>query len=76
VTGAGKGVGEGIGKGTVKVLAEAGATVVGTARTEWEMVDTIKAVETSSGGASYGRFFDVTDDDFRHAFGVAHRHSS
>jgi 7-alpha-hydroxysteroid dehydrogenase len=101
VTGAGKGVGEGI----AKVLAEAGATVVGTARTESDIVDTIKTIEADGGkglaivadalsrpdgtrvvettmkefgrvdilvnnvgGASYGRFLDVTDEDFRHAF--------
>ncbi|MGZ8747487.1 MAG: SDR family NAD(P)-dependent oxidoreductase, partial [Mycobacterium sp.] len=37
VTGAGKGVGQGI----ARVLAEAGATVVGTARTESDIVATI-----------------------------------
>ncbi|MGV0803230.1 SDR family NAD(P)-dependent oxidoreductase, partial [Mycolicibacterium elephantis] len=45
VTGAGKGVGQGI----ARVLAEAGATVVGTARTESDIVDTIKGIEDSGG---------------------------
>lgn len=39
VTGAGKGVGAGI----ARVLGEAGATVVGTARTEADIVGTIEA---------------------------------
>ena len=41
VTGAGKGVGQGI----ARVLAEAGATVVGTARTESDIVGTIAGIE-------------------------------
>ncbi len=41
VTGAGKGVGQGI----ARVLAEAGATVVGTARTESDIVGTIEGIE-------------------------------
>jgi 7-alpha-hydroxysteroid dehydrogenase len=45
VTGAGKGVGEGI----AKVLAEAGATVVGTARTEADIVSTIADIENAGG---------------------------
>lgn len=45
VTGAGRGVGEGI----AKVLAEAGATVVGTARTASEVEGTIEEI-TSAGG--------------------------
>jgi NAD(P)-dependent dehydrogenase (short-subunit alcohol dehydrogenase family) len=45
VTGAGKGVGEGI----AGVLAEAGATVVGTARTESDIVDTITNIENAGG---------------------------
>jgi 7-alpha-hydroxysteroid dehydrogenase len=45
VTGAGKGVGQGI----ARVLAEAGATVVGTARTESDIVGTIKGIEDAGG---------------------------
>jgi NAD(P)-dependent dehydrogenase (short-subunit alcohol dehydrogenase family) len=45
VTGAGRGVGEGI----ATVLAEAGAIVVGTARTESDIVGTIKDIEASGG---------------------------
>lgn len=45
VTGAGKGVGQGI----ARVLAEAGATVVGTARTESDIVGTIDGIGKSGG---------------------------
>ncbi|WP_029110232.1 SDR family oxidoreductase [Mycobacterium sp. URHD0025] len=45
VTGAGKGVGQGI----ARVLAEAGATVVGTARTESDIVGTITGIEEAGG---------------------------
>jgi 7-alpha-hydroxysteroid dehydrogenase len=45
VTGAGKGVGAGI----ARVLAEAGATVVGTARTEADIVGTIDGIEAAGG---------------------------
>ncbi|GAB3223615.1 SDR family NAD(P)-dependent oxidoreductase [Mycolicibacterium hippocampi] len=45
VTGAGRGVGEGI----AKVLAEAGATVVGTARTSSEVNETIEAIQDAGG---------------------------
>ena len=45
VTGAGRGVGEGI----AKVLAEAGATVVGTARTSSEVNETIKEIQDAGG---------------------------
>ncbi|CAM2842601.1 oxidoreductase [Mycobacterium intermedium] len=45
VTGAGKGVGQGI----ARVLAEAGATVVGTARTESDIVATISGIEAAGG---------------------------
>jgi 7-alpha-hydroxysteroid dehydrogenase len=45
VTGAGKGVGQGI----ARVLAEAGATVVGTARTESDIVATIADIEKAGG---------------------------
>ena len=45
VTGAGKGVGQGI----ARVLAEAGATVVGTARTESDIVSTISGIEEAGG---------------------------
>jgi 7-alpha-hydroxysteroid dehydrogenase len=45
VTGAGKGVGQGI----ARVLAEAGATVVGTARTESDVVATITGIEQAGG---------------------------
>ncbi len=45
VTGAGKGVGAGI----ARVLAEAGATVVGTARTEADIVGTIEGIEAAGG---------------------------
>lgn len=101
VTGAGRGVGAGI----ARVLAEAGAAVVGTARTESEIVESIQGIESSGGtgvavvadamsradgervvettmerfgridilvnnvgGATYARFLDITDDDFRHTF--------
>lgn len=101
VTGAGKGVGQGI----ARVLAEAGATVVGTARTESDIVGTIEGIQHAGGagvpvvadamsradgervvttamdnfgridilvnnvgGSTYGRFLDVTDEDFRHTF--------
>ncbi|OBJ83659.1 SDR family NAD(P)-dependent oxidoreductase [Mycobacterium asiaticum] len=45
VTGAGKGVGQGI----ARVLAEAGATVVGTARTESDIVATIDGIGAAGG---------------------------
>jgi 7-alpha-hydroxysteroid dehydrogenase len=45
VTGAGRGVGEGI----AKVLAEAGATVVGTARTTPEVESTIEDIKAAGG---------------------------
>ena len=45
VTGAGKGVGQGI----ARVLAEAGATVVGTARTESDICGTIVGIEDAGG---------------------------
>ncbi len=45
VTGAGRGVGEGI----AKVLAEAGATVVGTARTSSEVHQTVKEIQDAGG---------------------------
>ncbi|QNI08615.1 SDR family oxidoreductase [Mycobacterium kubicae] len=45
VTGAGKGVGQGI----ARVLGEAGATVVGTARTESDVVGTITDIEKAGG---------------------------
>lgn len=45
VTGAGKGVGQGI----ARVLAEAGATVVGTARTEPDIAGTIADIENAGG---------------------------
>ena len=45
VTGAGRGVGAGI----ARVLAEAGATVVGTARTEADIVGTIEGIEAAGG---------------------------
>ena len=45
VTGAGKGVGQGI----ARVVAEAGATVVGTARTESDIVGTIDGIEKAGG---------------------------
>ena len=45
VTGAGKGVGQGI----ARVLAEAGATVVGTARTESDIEGTIADIESAGG---------------------------
>src|SRR5246127_5125454 len=45
VTGAGKGVGQGI----ARVLAEAGATVVGTARTESDIDATIAGIEEAGG---------------------------
>lgn len=101
VTGAGRGVGAGI----ARVLAEAGAAVVGTARTESEIVESIQRIESTGGtgvavvadamsradgervvetamerfgridilvnnvgGATYARFLDITDDDFRHTF--------
>lgn len=47
VTGAGRGVGEGI----AKVLAEAGATVVGTARTSAEIESTIEDIKAAGGNA-------------------------
>ena len=43
VTGAGKGVGQGI----ARVLAEAGATVAGTARTESDIVGTTEGIENA-----------------------------
>ena len=48
VTGAGRGVGTGI----ARVLAEAGTTVVGTARTESEIVRSIKSIEDAGGKVS------------------------
>ncbi len=45
VTGAGKGVGQGI----ARVLAEAGAAVIGTARTESDIVGTIAGIEETGG---------------------------
>ncbi|OBJ07878.1 SDR family NAD(P)-dependent oxidoreductase [Mycobacterium colombiense] len=45
VTGAGRGVGEGI----AKVLAEAGATVIGTARTSFEVESTIEDIKAAGG---------------------------
>jgi 7-alpha-hydroxysteroid dehydrogenase len=54
VTGAGRGVGEGI----AKVLAEAGATIVGTARTESQIVETIKDIE-NAGGTGLGLVADA-----------------
>src|SRR5437763_16662543 len=45
VTGAGKGVGQGI----ARVLAEAGAAVVGTARTESDIRATITGIEEAGG---------------------------
>ena len=45
VTGAGKGVGQGI----ARVLAEAGATVVGTARTQRDIEGTIADIENAGG---------------------------
>lgn len=45
VTGAGRGVGEGI----AKVLAEAGATVIGTARTTSEVDQTIADIKAAGG---------------------------
>ena len=45
VTGAGKGVGAGI----ARVLAEAGAAIVGTARTEADIVGTIEGIEAAGG---------------------------
>ena len=47
VTGAGRGVGAGI----AKVLAEAGATVVGTARTTEQLTQTVKEIENAGGKA-------------------------
>jgi 7-alpha-hydroxysteroid dehydrogenase len=47
VTGAGRGVGAGI----AKVLAEAGATIVGTARTTEQLAQTVKEIETAGGTA-------------------------
>lgn len=101
VTGAGRGVGAGI----ARVLAEAGATVVGTARTEAEIAESIDGIENAGGkglalvadamsradservvattmerfgridvlvnnvgGATYARFLDITDEDFRYTF--------
>jgi NAD(P)-dependent dehydrogenase (short-subunit alcohol dehydrogenase family) len=45
VTGAGRGVGAGI----ARVLAEAGTTVIGTARTESQVVETINDIENAGG---------------------------
>ncbi len=47
VTGAGRGVGEGI----ARVLAEAGASIVGTSRTEDQIAGTIKDIENAGGTA-------------------------
>ena len=49
VTGAGRGVGAGI----AKVLAEAGATIVGTARTTEQLSQTVKEIE-DAGGTAHG----------------------
>lgn len=49
VTGAGRGVGAGI----AKVLAEAGATIVGTARTTEQLTQTVKEIE-DAGGTAHG----------------------
>jgi 7-alpha-hydroxysteroid dehydrogenase len=54
VTGAGRGVGEGI----AKVLAEAGASIVGTSRTEDQIAGTIKDIE-NAGGAGLGLVADA-----------------
>lgn len=56
VTGAGRGVGEGI----AKVLAEAGATVVGTARTTVEIDETIESIR-SAGGTGLALTADALD---------------
>ncbi|HEX2213689.1 MAG TPA: SDR family NAD(P)-dependent oxidoreductase, partial [Mycobacterium sp.] len=58
VTGAGRGVGEGI----AKVLAEAGATVVGTARTSSEIESTIADIQ-AAGGAGLAMTADALDRD-------------
>jgi NAD(P)-dependent dehydrogenase (short-subunit alcohol dehydrogenase family) len=62
VTGAGRGVGAGI----AKVIVEAGATVVGTARTPTELTQTIKEIE-DAGGKGLGVVADATSraDDER-----------
>lgn len=44
------GAGEGVGTLIARVLAEAGATVVGTARTEADIVGTIEGIEVAGGG--------------------------
>jgi 7-alpha-hydroxysteroid dehydrogenase len=54
VTGAGRGVGEGI----AKVLAEAGASIVGTSRTEEQIAETIKDIE-NAGGTGLGLVADA-----------------
>lgn len=54
VTGAGRGVGEGI----AKVLAEAGASIVGTSRTEDQIAETIKDIE-NAGGTGLGLVADA-----------------
>jgi 7-alpha-hydroxysteroid dehydrogenase len=54
VTGAGRGVGEGI----AKVLAEAGASIVGTSRTEEQIAETIKEIE-NAGGTGLGLVADA-----------------
>jgi 7-alpha-hydroxysteroid dehydrogenase len=54
VTGAGRGVGEGI----AKVLAEAGASIVGTSRTEDQIAGTIKDIE-NAGGTGLGLVADA-----------------
>lgn len=56
VTGAGRGVGAGI----AKVLAEAGATVVGTARTTEQLEQTVKEIE-AAGGKAVGIQADAVD---------------
>ncbi|ULE34485.1 SDR family NAD(P)-dependent oxidoreductase [Mycobacterium sp. IDR2000157661] len=58
VTGAGRGVGEGI----AKVLAEAGATVVGTARTTSEINQTIEEI-TAAGGTGLALTADALNRD-------------
>jgi NAD(P)-dependent dehydrogenase (short-subunit alcohol dehydrogenase family) len=55
VTGAGRGVGSGI----AKVLSEAGATVVGTARGDSELKETIAQIQ-KAGGTALGLTGDVT----------------
>jgi 7-alpha-hydroxysteroid dehydrogenase len=54
VTGAGRGVGEGI----AKVLAEAGASIVGTSRTEDQIAGTINDIE-NAGGTGLGLVADA-----------------